>query len=157
MQTLPPALARRLREILYLPATPSDVEELARLWREARPVRLEALFSDRPTPHRVNWDNRAGWTLCILDALMLPFFDGLPVEVETTTPVGQHTIRLQASTRDLQSTHPDAVISLGVAVGRDGEVKDVCCPHILAFVDSSEYEQWCLDRPDVASIALPLR
>lgn len=157
MQTLPPALARRLRQVLHLPATPGDLAELASLWREARPIRLEALFSDHPTPHRVIWGDRSGWTLCVLDALMLPFMDGRPVEVETTTPAGGHTIRLRASTQDLQSTHPDAVISLGVAVGREGEVKDVCCPHILAFVDRSEYEQWCQSHPDVASIALPLR
>lgn len=154
------ALSARLKEIFDLPERPEDLRSLARLWRGRLAggdglQTAERLLSPQPTPHRVRWNGQEGFTWCVLDALMLPFLVGCPVDVTTTTPVERVDIRLRASTESVESSHPEAVVSLAAAdEGR--EVRRSCCPYILAFTSLDEYRRWCDETPGVLATPLGL-
>lgn len=159
--SVPATLAAALETVAEMDGE-ARVHELAKQWNLARPLaangRLDAshLFSDQPTRHQVVWGQRRGWTHCILDALMLPFFDGQPAQVETTTPLLGETIRLRVTSDGVASSHPDALITVSTAPWAGDDVRQACCPFILAFTSREEYERWRRQNPQVVNIALPL-
>lgn len=155
------ALADALRE--GVADSHSDpVRVIAQRWDLARSLNSDGsslpdrLFADAPTPHHVRWNGREGWTHCILDALMLPFFNGEPAEVETVTPVRGTRIELRVSDEAVESSHPGARVAVSAAPTRGDDVRRACCPFVLAFADRYEYELWHRQHGDVVSVALTL-
>ncbi len=90
--------------------------------------------------------------ICVLDPLAYPFITDTPGLIKSTTQVREETITIDVRPDEVIVSHPDAVISLGVAANVDG-VETVTpeiiyrqiCGFIHVFADQDEYETWAAD------------
>lgn len=129
----------------------------------------EMLVTD-DSRHEVRLPGRTVNTYCILDALVLAFLEGEPVEIETRPPGSDRTIALTASPEGLTGVPEAAVVSFGFStdlptdpsahVGEaPAEVQETIhrlgCPQINLFPDREAYEAWAREADAVTMSLSP--
>lgn len=155
---LPHDLAARLAEIGGHPGqAPRTVADLADAMRQLPTPGRDDLVTTEPTAHRVEAAGRVEHVHCAMDALMLPLLDGSAGEVVSHDPTTSDELRLTVDPGGLRSSsHPDAVVSLGIARTGAGPMQQIGCPFINLFTSRAAYDGWSSSHPEVASIGLPL-
>lgn len=156
--TLPADLAARLAEVGGQPErAPRTVADLAGAMRSLPSLARDDLVTAEPTAHRVETDGRVEHVHCAMDALMLPLLDGTTGHIVSVDPASGDELRLAVDRDGLRSTsHPDAVVSLGIARSGDGPMQQIGCPFINLFTSRASYESWSSAHPEVASVGLDL-
>lgn len=154
--SLPRDLAERLYATLHLPAVPETLAELFSAL-SARPWTAEGLISEVPTRHRIRLGPRQAYTYCALDALVLPFLQRMLVELWSESPQSGTVIYVRASPETLEVSHPQAVLSFGLASRGSGPARSVLCPFINLFPSPEEYEAWAATHPEALTIGLSVR
>jgi len=91
-----------------------------------------------------------------MDAIMLPGLIRGPVEVRSRCPHCGEPIEVRVSDGHLFSSHPRAVMSLGLRRDGEGPVQAVVCPYINLFPSADHYEAWAAATPEAETIAMPL-
>ena len=143
------------------PETLADaVDALDRLWADGgAAVGVRQLFRPDGTRHVVDFGDRTEFVPCVLDAVIAALVEDDPVEIRSTEPRGDATVRLVVADDGLSVDPPSAVFSLGVdaaGLGDDLSVSEgtdsavaAACPYINAFQDPAAYEAWRRRLADV--------
>jgi hypothetical protein len=136
---------------------PTTLGELASQWGgQLRDNWRDALLSPGPTPHGVEVEGLTYPVNCALDGLMLPLLADRDGMLTTSDPATGQIVSVRLSPAGRYATsHPSAVLSLGVSGGSD-DPHECACPHINVFAHRDGYRRWTDDNPSVASLALPL-
>lgn len=100
--------------------------------------------------------------VCVIDPIAYPFIVDEPGTVRSTTQVREETITIDVTEDGVDVSHPDAVVSIGVADGVES-VEDVTpevvyrqvCGFIHVFADEAEYETWAAEA-DGATTSVPV-
>lgn len=150
---LPAELARRFRDLRNLDVEPRTLGDLFARGRSQAP-QVEHLFSSEPTRHEVIAGTRRGYTHCAMDAFLLPFLLDEAVDLRSASPQSGIVIEARLSVDGLQISHPDAVMSYGVACEGDGPAQTVACPFINLFPSEAEYELWSSAHPEAMTVAI---
>lgn len=155
---LPPDLAARLAEVGGRPGQAArTAADLVDAMRTLPSPGRDDLVTAEPTAHRVETGSRVEHVHCAMDALMLPLLDGTTGEIVSVDPASGEELRLTVDRGELRSSsHPDAVVSLGIARTGDGPMQQIGCPFINLFTSRASYESWSSSHPEVASVGLDL-
>lgn len=167
--SLPPALGETLQGTFDADAPPETVGE----WLTAMESALADSVDGAPSIDDLctvedgrhafeSVDGDVQRYVCVLDPLGYPFLTDTPGTVRSETPVREETLSVTVSEEGVETTHSEAVVSLGVSETAD-QVETVTpevlysegCPYIHAFVDEAEYEVWA-KRTDGVTTAVPL-
>lgn len=168
---IPAELGDQLQHVLGLderPATFGDwVDALAFVAdRDGIDVDPDVLCTVEESPHRAHFDGRTHHYRCVLDPIVVPFIaDGVDtVDIETRSPVNGEPIDIRVTETGIESTPPDAVMSVGVAEDAEPPAEDrpspilaysQCCPYVNAFRSLEEYETWAAEV-DAITMGTPL-
>ena len=135
------------------PETLADaVDALDRLWADAN-VTVRQLFQPDGSRHVVDFGDRTEFVPCVLDAVIAALVVDDPVEIRSTEPHTDATVRLTVTDDTVSAEPPTAVFSFGVDTeevsdpdlsvpeGTDSVVM-ASCSYINAFRDPTAYEAW---------------
>lgn len=98
--------------------------------------------------------------VCVLDPLAYPFLTNTPGTIRSVTQVREAELTVDVTSAGVESTHEDAVVSLGVA--DDVEPVDELsvsvvyrqvCGYVHVFADRQEYDEW---ESDVDAVTTPI-
>ena len=116
------------------------------------------------TPHYAKTADETYYFRCFYDGIALAHLVNEAVEIRTETPT-EDPIEMQVSPESsIDVTPSDAVMSFGVATGRDipagdvptaPEVYEAVCPYVKAFRTRGEYERWSNDVA-ATTVGIPL-
>lgn len=155
--SLSPEFSKRVQEVLGLTSAPASVDDLKDALRErvvAGSLDVEPFFSERETPHQVEFEGEVRHTHCALDALLLPFLTGRRITLRSGCPHCGETVTVEASPMGFHSSHPEAVLSLGVSREGKGSVQENACPFINLFPSGEHYRAWAAARDDALTVML---
>lgn len=98
--------------------------------------------------------------VCVLDPLAYPFLTGRPGTVRSSPPRGDDRIEVAVTAEGIDVSHPDAVVSIGVAAEPVERVTPSVlyrqvCDSVHAFPDREAYAAWAVDV-DAATTAVPV-
>jgi hypothetical protein len=114
--------------------------------------------------HVVEIDGERESYVCVLDPLMVLFLEGQPGQVRSETPGSGAEIVIDVGREGVETSHEDAVVSIGVAADvSDAAVGPVTpelayrtiCPYVQAFVDEPAFDRWAAASDGVA-MAIPI-
>jgi hypothetical protein len=136
---------------------PDTLDQLADAWGgQLRPAWRQALLTAAETPHTVEVDGQNYPVNCALDGLLLPLLADRDGTLTTTDPGTGETLSVRISPSGGHATsHPGAVLSLGVAGGSE-DVHECACPHINLFAVPDAFAGWSDRHPAVATMPLTL-
>lgn len=147
------------------PATAADWVAMLREHKQAVDgdvPTVEDLCTTDDGAHAFRSDDRTASYICVLDPLAVPFLTDTAGTVRSTTPERGKTIEITVGPDGIDYTHPDAVVSIGVADEVDcaacatiDETYEQVCPYIHVFEDGSEYETWAA-KTDAATTSVPV-
>jgi len=127
---------------------------------DGEPPSAEDLCTTKHGAHAFVGEGRSQSYICVLDSLIVPFLTDTPGTVRSTTPVRGATVAITVTADGVDYSHPDAVVSLGVADAVDcasctsiEETYEHTCPYIHVFEDDAEYETWA-ETTDAATTGL---
>jgi len=126
------------------------------------PPGIEDLCTTDDGAHDFVGEEREQSYICVLDPLVVPFQTDSPGTVRSTTPERGETVEITVTPDGVDYSHPEAVVSLGVADEPDcascssiEENYEQVCPYIHVFEDSEEYERWA-ESTDAATTTVPV-
>lgn len=156
-EALPDELGTKIAEIMKLEEAPATLGQLVDLVSRASVTWSQAdLCCASASPHVVEMDGATTFTYCALDALMLPILAGQAGVVRSACPHCDEEVSVVVGEGGLESSHPEAVLSFGVARTGDGPAQEVLCPYINLFPTASHYDRWVESTPGMISIPLRL-
>jgi hypothetical protein len=138
----------------------ADPPRTAREWVDANRTALDVVEGERPTVDDLcsTADGDHAFVageggpsqdyVCVLDPLAYPFITDTPGLIKSTSQVREATITVDVRVDDVIVSHPDAVLSIGVATDVDAVeatpevIYRQVCGYIHAFADAEEYETW---------------
>jgi hypothetical protein len=129
---------------------------------DGEPPQIDDLCVADDGAHAFVVDEREQSYVCVLDPLVVPFLTDRPGTVRSTTPERGTTVEIPIGDDGVDYSHPDAVVSLGVADEVDcasctsiEETYEQVCPYIHVFEDESEYEAWATTT-EAATTSVPV-
>jgi len=129
---------------------------------DGEPPSVADLCTTDDGPHAFVGDESGQSYVCVLDPLVVPFLTDAPGTVRSTTPERGATVEITVGPGGVDYSHPDAVVSLGVADEVDcasctaiDETYEQVCPYIHVFEDEAEYETWA-GTTDAATTSVPV-
>jgi len=153
---------------LYDADPPATAAEWVAMLRDRKqdqdgdPPTVEDLCTTDDGAHAFVGDDRKESFICVLDPLAVPFLTDTAGTVRSTTPERGEAVEIAVAPDGIDYTHPDAVVSIGVADEVDceacapiEETYEQVCPFIHVFEDESAYEMWA-ETTDAATTSLPV-
>ncbi|MBX0302546.1 organomercurial lyase [Haloarcula salinisoli] len=129
---------------------------------DGEPPSVADLCTTDDGAHAFVGEDRSQSYICVLDPLVVPFLTDMPGTVRSTTPERGTTVEITLGPAGVEYSHPDAVVSLGVADEVDcasctsiEETYEHTCPYIHVFEDEAEYETWAAET-DAATTSVPV-
>lgn len=176
---IPPAVGERLGTLYgtgdrvrtgadWVAATREALDDV-----EGRPPSVADLCTTPDGRHAFTGDDEHQEFVCVLDPLLYPFLTGTTGTVRSESPVSNDEIAVEITESGVSTSHPDAVVSIGVAdeVGNADEgaadpatddgpvtpetVYGQVCEYIHVFEDERAYESWAETVP-AATTSVPL-
>jgi hypothetical protein len=129
---------------------------------DGEPPSVEDLCTTDDGAHAFVGDDLTQSYICVLDPLAVPFLTDRPGTIRSTTPKRGTKVEIAVGGDGVDYSHPEAVVSLGVADETDcescvtiEETYEQVCPYIHVFADESEYESWAATT-DAATTSVPV-